>query len=244
MSDSSLSQQNNESNQESTSDRRDVAVTQPLELIAEAQSLVSEFESTDSEAPSSFEPVRATPEPSREDYSIDEYMSSLLERYGGSSDGYASPSASEPAPGSGASTVDAGERDEPAETRQTWTPSRPPEGKEDLEALRVVANVTARGAVNSHLGRQLVNHTSLKLVLAAASTCASFICLMAARNVPMFGMVAVAAAIGGIFWTGQFLSLTSQLKGLGTLMAEAEMRESSDEAETREQETYGQPDAL
>ncbi len=216
----------------------DVNVTQPLATFEQAESLIRAYqldESTEEEgvdSPVSSEqavaqqtnvpaegPTVGAADPSSEpaeEFSIDEYMSSLLQRYGGGSEA-TDREPEQKAHGGGScdqaqngTEADVAEMNEPSE----WVPSKAPEGKEDLEALRRVANSTARGAVSCHLARQLVNHTSIKLTLAVSAACASFACLMASSHVPNFRMAALVAAVGSIFWAGQFFSLTAQLAGL------------------------------
>ena len=181
------------------------------------------------------QPGQAESAPRDTDFSIEQYMADLLRRYGADVS-----SAEETCGEAGRTGLDktpddsnrhhAGSEDEEEGTEAGWTPSAPPERRDDLEVLRGVANRMARSAVHCHLGKQLVRHTYTKLTMAIMTGIASFGCVLGARLDSRFFLIAVGTAAASLFWTGQFLSLTRQLHHIVRFLEETPERDELESA--------------
>ncbi|MEZ6068857.1 MAG: hypothetical protein R3C10_01025 [Pirellulales bacterium] len=96
-------------------------------------------------------------------------------------------------------------------------PATPPEASIDLAALRDVANVSARGALDAHSRRQLLKVTFSKLLLAGLALAAG---ISMAWHSPVLGTYAVVGA--GVCWTitlvwgAQYLCLLRICYGSGS----------------------------
>ncbi|MFI4875521.1 MAG: FHA domain-containing protein [Blastopirellula sp. JB062] len=177
------------------------------------------------EEPDAFEPpVAATPEVTDvspaapatsddDDVSIEEYMSSLLNRMRGHD--------SQPVPASPAE-ADASASPEPAKPAEEpkifepseFVPSRKaPEQSSDLHALRDLANQSARSAIDVHTLKSWSNLCATKLIVAGVALTTSICLLIETNSFVSFSFL--GAAIGliiAIFWGLQAAIVFNQVR--------------------------------
>ena len=142
---------------------------------------------------------------------IDEYMADLMHRYGMSSEA----GHSEQGP------IATQESDEPViespapEETPRREPTVPAESTHGLTAMRDLANLNARRAIDKHFAEQLTKQAFAKFVLAALAMVVAV--LMAEYSIaggPMLFTTAVVATTCATMWVIQYLITTRRLLGL------------------------------
>jgi hypothetical protein len=92
----------------------------------------------------------------------------------------------------------------------------PPELTVDLQAMRDLANMTARGAIDKHAQGRWSKAAVGKAIIGASSLVCGFWLLLGATPLGAFGRVAGLVALGaGGFWSYQGISLVRNIREVG-----------------------------
>lgn len=142
---------------------------------------------------------------------IDEYMADLMQRYGMSSEAGNSEQSPTAAQASDEPAVES-PAPEPTPPRE---PAVPAESTLGLTAMRDLANLNARRAIDKHFAEQLAKQAFANFVLAALAMVVAV--LMAEYSIaggPMLFTAAVVATTCATMWVVKYLITTRRLLGL------------------------------
>jgi hypothetical protein len=153
-----------------------------------------------------------------EELSVDEYMSQLMRRVGGSTS--QAPSSSRHAPKTAKAS---GQPAEPDHAQASSPPPRKPVRRKPpgpapertgFAAMRELANVSARSAVDQHARRQMVAISRSKLVVAITATVAGMSLLWLWTTHAPIGVTLLAAIVSlaiAVLWALQYAVVTGRL---------------------------------
>jgi hypothetical protein len=158
-----------------------------------------------------------------EDESIEQYMARLMARVR-NVEPAREPSLAQPAaPAPEAVRVDESEAAEPAvvPTRRPAERIKPPELFTDLNALRDLANLNARTAIDTHSRRRLTQSMRGKLLLSVVALGMALALVLQSNSNPLLLYIGLAISLSvAAVWGGQWLLLARKLARHGMTAAE------------------------
>ena len=159
-----------------------------------------------------------------DDGDLEDYLHNMLNRYGVSS---SSVGAEKSQPASEKAETSAETPDDPPETSdkrkadelqsvtrtREYQPARPADSRDDLRALREVANSSTHEALRTYDNRRLVLWSYSKFGFATAATIASTVLAsMSTKALSLSFFVSLAAMIGASFWIYQYFASVRRLQ--------------------------------